>query len=270
MAARPRLLFDNCAHACGCAGSRYPFLTAKERDVETGLDYFEARYYSSTQGRFTSADPIFIKSDRVIDPQRLNLYAYVRNNPLVYVDPDGRDLQKGAKFDQRIEKALVELAKRADGRKLLERLDKLSAKIELNSGKAYDDRTGKEVYGNTFSVDRVKITKDGDINGSIDVRLNFALADRDRNLKGAVDVDPPKNDAEQTTHELVHLKRTADGTDRESTEVDNKEIEDAVNTEMRSILKQPADIKDDAAKKFVQNILQPNPPPEKKPDQQER
>jgi len=35
----------------------YPFLTQKERDIETNLDYFIARYYSSIQGRFTTVDP---------------------------------------------------------------------------------------------------------------------------------------------------------------------------------------------------------------------
>ncbi|HEV8370417.1 MAG TPA: RHS repeat-associated core domain-containing protein [Pyrinomonadaceae bacterium] len=38
------------------AGLNYPFLTSKERDNETGLDYFLARYYSSAMGRFTSPD----------------------------------------------------------------------------------------------------------------------------------------------------------------------------------------------------------------------
>jgi RHS repeat-associated protein len=38
--------------------------TRKERDVETGLDYFIHRYYSSTQGRFTSADPIPMTTQR--------------------------------------------------------------------------------------------------------------------------------------------------------------------------------------------------------------
>jgi RHS repeat-associated protein len=33
--------------------------TSKERDTESGLDYFGARYYGSVQGRFTSTDPIF-------------------------------------------------------------------------------------------------------------------------------------------------------------------------------------------------------------------
>ena len=65
--------------------------TSKERDAETGLDYFGARYYSGAQGRFTSPDPVALKANRLLDPQRLNLYSYTRNNPLISVDPDGRD-----------------------------------------------------------------------------------------------------------------------------------------------------------------------------------
>jgi len=66
--------------------------TSKERDDETGLDFFGARYYSSVQGRFTSVDPVKLTAERLLDPQRLNLYEYCLNNPLKYVDPDGEDL----------------------------------------------------------------------------------------------------------------------------------------------------------------------------------
>jgi RHS repeat-associated protein len=62
--------------------------TGKERDGETQLDYFGARYFSSTQGRFTSADDFF-KDSQVSDPQSWNKYSYVRNNPLKLVDPTG-------------------------------------------------------------------------------------------------------------------------------------------------------------------------------------
>jgi RHS repeat-associated protein len=72
-------------------GVRQKF-TGKERDSETGLDYFIARYYSSSQGRFTSSDPVFVKQNRLADPQRFNLYTYTRNNPLHFIDPDGEDL----------------------------------------------------------------------------------------------------------------------------------------------------------------------------------
>jgi RHS repeat-associated protein len=67
--------------------------TGKERDAETGLDYFGARYMSSAQGRFTSPDwspvPQPVPYADLTNPQSLNLYAYVKNNPLSSVDPDG-------------------------------------------------------------------------------------------------------------------------------------------------------------------------------------
>ncbi len=64
--------------------------TGKERDGESGLDYFGARYLSAAQGRFTSADPKLFP-DATFDPQSWNKYAYVRNNPLRLVDPNGED-----------------------------------------------------------------------------------------------------------------------------------------------------------------------------------
>jgi RHS repeat-associated protein len=66
--------------------------TAKERDAESGLDYFGERFFSSAQGRFTSPDALIMKKEWLSDPQRWNHYAYVRNNPLRYVDPNGEDL----------------------------------------------------------------------------------------------------------------------------------------------------------------------------------
>ncbi len=64
--------------------------TGKERDTETGLDYFGARYYGSTMGRFTSPDPKMLSSQRLYDPQQWNMYQYGRNNPIII--PDGREV----------------------------------------------------------------------------------------------------------------------------------------------------------------------------------
>jgi RHS repeat-associated protein/uncharacterized repeat protein (TIGR02543 family) len=64
--------------------------TAKERDAETELHYFGARYYRSVWGRFTSVDPVIGIDESVVDPQRWNRYGYSLNNPLRYHDPDGR------------------------------------------------------------------------------------------------------------------------------------------------------------------------------------
>ena len=82
--------------------------TSKERDAETGFDFFDARYYSAAQGRFTSPDefkggfldaftgqaafqPGPLPYADLSDPQTLNKYSYVRNNPLRYIDPTGHD-----------------------------------------------------------------------------------------------------------------------------------------------------------------------------------
>jgi RHS repeat-associated protein len=71
----------------GGDGVRQQF-TSKERDLETGLDYFSARYYSPVQGRFTSGDEPLI-DQKPSSPQSWNLYAYSANNPVRFTDPDG-------------------------------------------------------------------------------------------------------------------------------------------------------------------------------------
>ena len=73
--------------------------TGKEHDAESGLDYFGARYYASNMGRFMSpdwsatAEPV--PYAKLGDPQSLNLYSYVGNNPISLVDADGHDENTG-------------------------------------------------------------------------------------------------------------------------------------------------------------------------------
>jgi RHS repeat-associated protein len=74
------------------ASNRYRF-TGKEWDGESGLDKFGARYYASSMGRFLSADwsegPATVPYAHLENPQTLNLYAYVDNNPINGIDEDG-------------------------------------------------------------------------------------------------------------------------------------------------------------------------------------
>ena len=81
---------------CACATLRlkraYKF-TGKERDAESVLDNFGARYNASSMGRWMSPDAINITDDRVLNPSNtLNKYIYGGNNPLKYLDLDGRDI----------------------------------------------------------------------------------------------------------------------------------------------------------------------------------
>jgi RHS repeat-associated protein len=77
----------------GLATEPYQFVQ-KERDVESGLHYFEARYLASVTGRFISVDPISTLDMKGLGrlPQNLNLYAYGHNNPLKYIDPMGLEV----------------------------------------------------------------------------------------------------------------------------------------------------------------------------------
>ena len=74
------------------SGNVYKF-EGKERDGESGLDDFGARYYSSRYGRFVSADwsaiPVAVPYADLTNPQTLNLYAIVHDNPETFADLDG-------------------------------------------------------------------------------------------------------------------------------------------------------------------------------------
>ena len=84
----------------GSFGEKKQF-AGSEFDADSGLNYMEARYYHSTVGRFVSQDPLFLDmgtdlakyqkelAEILGDPQKLNSYSYVENNPLKLIDPTG-------------------------------------------------------------------------------------------------------------------------------------------------------------------------------------
>lgn len=99
------LAFGNNYQPCNTGPADTPDLhyTGKEHDVESGNDYFGARFLANRMGRFMSpdwsakVDPVPYAS--LGDPQSLNLYSYLRNNPVSGVDPDGHAPLSWGGFD---------------------------------------------------------------------------------------------------------------------------------------------------------------------------
>ncbi len=90
---------DNQTITSTCGDLSPLHFTGKERDAESNLDNFGARYFTSAMGRFMTPDwaarPTAVPYAVFGDPQSLNLYAYVRNDPVTVADADGHTLWKG-------------------------------------------------------------------------------------------------------------------------------------------------------------------------------
>src|SRR5882762_2884441 len=74
------------AESTGSTNRRF---TSYDRSLVTGLDYANNRHYDSQQGRFTQVDPIGMSAVSLVDPQSLNMYSYVGNDPVNRMDPTG-------------------------------------------------------------------------------------------------------------------------------------------------------------------------------------
>jgi RHS repeat-associated protein len=162
--------------------------TSKERDNETGLDYFLARYYASLQGRFTSIDPVSLSPERLGDPQQINLYGYVRNNPLYFIDPTGETLTASGDVVE-VQKQLSEMlgtedaAKRisydADTKKITADLSGID--LSQNEGAALiSNLTGSEhVYD--FNIGKAVESKAGTVSLVYHDRVGTTMVNLDNN-----------------------------------------------------------------------------------------
>jgi len=128
-----------------------PHSTGKERNIESGNDYFGARYYSSGMGRLLipdwSAQVEPVPYAKLGNPQTLNLYAYMLNNPLGGVDQDGYEIvQLGQHTDKEIAAQTTALNKQLENKDL-----SASDRSSIN-GKIQTLATEKEgnAVGNAF------------------------------------------------------------------------------------------------------------------------
>jgi len=184
--------------------------TGKERDTESGNDYFGARYYSSSMGRFLSPDwaakvmPVpYVKLD---NPQTFNLYAYVGNNPLTRTDPTGHVVCNGSECDQ-VKKSLDDTKKAIASGTL--------SKDEKNALKGVLKFYGKWGQDNGVTVNTgVKgLTTEGGVgntvteNGKTTISLNLGALDKTVN-QGSPEVEK----AATVVHEGEHgVQQQANG-----------------------------------------------------------
>jgi RHS repeat-associated protein len=80
------------AESSGVATNRR--FTSYDRSGTTQLDYAVNRFYAAGLGRFTQVDPIEMSAANLVNPQSLNLYAYVQNDPVNFTDPTGLNPQQ--------------------------------------------------------------------------------------------------------------------------------------------------------------------------------
>jgi len=187
---------------CASSNATTHKFTAKERDSESDLDNFGARYDSSSMGRFTSPDPL-LNSGRPWEPQSWNRYAYALNNPLNVIDPTGLydlvnncasdDKKCNKQFNQHasdLKNGLSDLQKKVDKMKDGTAKDRLEASLNVlgtqgdNNGVNVNfgsldpgvaGQTNLDMSSNSLQINSINITLDpSKINSSNDYAIAFA------------------------------------------------------------------------------------------------
>jgi RHS repeat-associated protein len=227
--------------------------TGKERDAESGLDYFGARYYGSNTGRFTSADPHGATLFHILDPQRLNMYSYVRNSPLRAVDPDGKDIRPtpGQSPDElkNVVKDLVRAYKKESFRAKFDAMEKSTMVHFVGRGKTENGKPGE-------TVQEGKVSKDGSVKReetTTTTTLDNSLMDKNQIEEGKTDV---------VAHELLHVERSDTDPQKEYDNRDNQSFNDKEENDANAfgdkVSKEQDTMTDEEAQKAVTKALDEN------------
>lgn len=182
--------------------------TGKERDNETGLDYFGARYYASTQGRFTSADEL-LNSGRLEDPQTWNRYSYTLNNPLVYTDPTGMYTCADSKKCD----SAADIRFEAQRQRALGQLDKIKERYGPKSAEYTDAKRAVEAYGNPGEANGVTVSFGKTSDGSPGESTGHFAKDFSKSINVTIDMDQNKDDNAllgSVVHKGSHVQDRAD------------------------------------------------------------
>ncbi|MFH2124142.1 MAG: toxin TcdB middle/N-terminal domain-containing protein [Pseudomonadota bacterium] len=139
--------------------------TGKESDMETDLQYFEARYYEPVLGNFISIDPknsdVSQKNDWLEQSKKINNYSYVINNPVTMVDPDGKE-------EIRVKSSMM-----TKGLVLVHSgyyIVKLQATHQVHQVKSWINKQAKSILGKVKGlIDRANLLKDIGTSGNENV-----------------------------------------------------------------------------------------------------
>jgi RHS repeat-associated protein len=191
-------------HLCAFGPSLF---TGKERDTESGNDYFGARYYGSSMGRMMSPDwsakVMPVPYLRLENPQSLNLYSYVWNNPLSRNDPDGHYVCNGDECKQ-VKQALEDVKKAIKSGNLSK-----DEKAALKDVVKFYGKAGKDngVTVNTGTGSGAGLGKTATESGRTTISLNLSSLDSSPN--GGT---PSTEKAAEVAHEGEHgVQQKANG-----------------------------------------------------------
>jgi len=208
-----------------------------------------ARYYSSSLGRFMEVDPLGA-STKATNPQTWNRYTYSLDNPIKYIDPDGRDIRLSTEGNGgAVKEMLVQGAMRPSSRAELQslasnhditvtykdaQLNTLSQIQQLmGSGKGVTD-------GSTHLDSEVKSATTGKDHLNIDARIDTAAVQF---------LNPDPSGASTVCHEGVHAEAIAGGSD------DPNESEPQAQVCNEQVGSEQADISREDAERMVDEML---------------
>ena len=150
--------FGGVAYSSGSDPNHYKF-TGKERDTESGLDNFGARYFTSGLGRFMTPDwavrPTAVPYALFGDPQSLNLYTYVRNDPVTRADADGHECPEAQRCNKKgaDTQSSAEEAGLYNGTAEGKNQDAQNTKAQNTSSGGFWEKLGNFVTGNGWKTD---------------------------------------------------------------------------------------------------------------------
>jgi RHS repeat-associated protein len=183
--------------------------TGKERDTESGNDYFGARYYASSMGRFMSPDPLpwphwqsGSEDDQkrfsafIMNPQNLNAYVYVLNNPLTSVDPDGMQVY-----------VVAYTTGNSEGDDELKRAAQ-TKKDEITSSKGFDPKKDTVIMGGVKTKEDFQnlLSSAAKVSDQFGQTSSVSLFSHSGDLDGPVFHDAAGHPSQMTKGEMSNLK----------------------------------------------------------------